>query len=308
MDHLLVKTTKCIAALRKLRFFVPRKSLVTIYKSFIRSHLDYADIIYDQPNNNTFCTKIESIQYNAALAITGAIRGSSKEKLYQELGLEYLSSRRWYRKLCLFYKILNNKHPTYLYNIVPRPTHSLNTRNQSQIPNIFCRTDFFANSFFPSSIKEWKKLGLDIRQSASYNQFKNLIIKSIRPTQNNIFDICDSEGVKLLTRLRLGLSHLNKHKFNHGFRDIITPMCSCNTEEETVSHYLLRCPNFTQQRTHLMNELIKIFPNVFLTNDNLLSTILLFGDNQFSNNMNFKLLSLTIEYLISSQRFDMPLF
>ena len=51
------------------------------------------------------CNKIEILQYNAALAFTGAIRGLSKEKLYQELGFEYLGSRRWLRKLCLFYKI-----------------------------------------------------------------------------------------------------------------------------------------------------------------------------------------------------------
>ena len=94
LDHLLVKTTTSTAALRKLSLFVARVSLVTIDKSFIKSHLDYSDIIYGQPNNNAFCKKIESIQYNAALAITGAIRGSSKEKLYQELGLEYLSSRK----------------------------------------------------------------------------------------------------------------------------------------------------------------------------------------------------------------------
>ena len=64
--------------------------LITFYKVFIRPHLDYPDIIYDRPSNMNICNKIESIQYNAALVITGAIRGSSKEKLYQELDFEYL--------------------------------------------------------------------------------------------------------------------------------------------------------------------------------------------------------------------------
>ena len=64
------------------------------------------------------CDKIESLQYNAALARTGAIRGSSKEKLFQELGFECLSSRRWLTKLCLFYKIVVNKSPNYLSNYV----------------------------------------------------------------------------------------------------------------------------------------------------------------------------------------------
>ena len=63
---------------------------MTLYKSFIRPHLDYGDIIYDQPFNNSFQNKIEIIQYNACLAIIGAIRGTSKERLCEELGLESL--------------------------------------------------------------------------------------------------------------------------------------------------------------------------------------------------------------------------
>ena len=64
----------------------------------MRSHLDYGDILYDQPTNESFTRKIESVQYNAALAITGAIRGTSMDKLYKELGLESLKSRRWVRR------------------------------------------------------------------------------------------------------------------------------------------------------------------------------------------------------------------
>ena len=76
-----------------------------------RPHLDYGDVIYDRVFNKSFQNKLESVQYDAALAITEAIRGSSKEKLYQELGLGSLKSRRWYRKLCLFFKLKKNKHP-----------------------------------------------------------------------------------------------------------------------------------------------------------------------------------------------------
>ena len=81
---------------------LPRASLITIYKPFIRPHLDYGDILYDQAYNMSFHQKLESIQYNACLAITGAIRGTSKEKIYQELDLESLQLRRWYRKREMF--------------------------------------------------------------------------------------------------------------------------------------------------------------------------------------------------------------
>ena len=66
--------------LRKFQQILPRSSPLTIYKTFIRSRLDYADIIYDQAYNSAFHDKLESIQYNTCLAITGAIRGTSTEK------------------------------------------------------------------------------------------------------------------------------------------------------------------------------------------------------------------------------------
>ena len=96
------KVSKSIALLRKLQTILPRPTLLTIYKAFIRHHLDCGGSIYDQAYNDSFHQKLESIQYNAALAITGAIRGNYSEKLYQELGLESLQQRRWYRKLCTF--------------------------------------------------------------------------------------------------------------------------------------------------------------------------------------------------------------
>ena len=70
-------------------------SLLTICKSFIRPHLDYGDITYDETYTVSFHQKIKYVQYNSALGITGAIRGTSKEKLYQEPGLKTLVKRRW---------------------------------------------------------------------------------------------------------------------------------------------------------------------------------------------------------------------
>ena len=91
---ILIKTRKIIRLIRNLQQIIPRAALLTIYKSFLRAHLDYGDIIYDLAFDESFQNKLESVQYDAALAITGAIRGSSRAKLYQELGLEPLKSRR----------------------------------------------------------------------------------------------------------------------------------------------------------------------------------------------------------------------
>ena len=92
-EHLKVitaKVNKTIGLLQKLQKILPRPALMTMYKAFVRPHLDYGDIIYDEAYNETFHQKLESIQYNAGLALLGAIRGSSREKFYHELGLESL--------------------------------------------------------------------------------------------------------------------------------------------------------------------------------------------------------------------------
>ena len=128
LKTILQKANKTIGLLRKLQALLPRAPLITIYKSFIRPHLDYGDMIYDQSFKMSFQQKMESIQYNTALAITSAIRGSSREKLYQELGLETLQQRRWYRKLCCFYKILKSQSLKYLYSIMPTLNITYRTR------------------------------------------------------------------------------------------------------------------------------------------------------------------------------------
>ena len=94
-----------------------RQSLLTIYKSFIKPNLDYSDIIYDQPNNESFCNLIEKVQYNAALAITGAIKGTSQLKIYNELGIESLKFRRWFRRLCVFLKLKLPKFQSIYMNL-----------------------------------------------------------------------------------------------------------------------------------------------------------------------------------------------
>ena len=139
--HLIINNG--IALLRKLRHSIPRKLLLSIYKTILRPHLDYCDVIYDKPHNEKFTDTVESFQYNVALAITGAIKGTSKEKLYNELGLEYLKDRRWMRRLCLFHKIYNLKSPKYLYNLIPSVNHFYDTRNNTNVPSFNCRTEFF---------------------------------------------------------------------------------------------------------------------------------------------------------------------
>ena len=83
----------------------------------MRPHLDYGDIIYDLPNNESFTQKFERFQYKAALAITGAIKETSQSKLYSELGFESLKFRRSFRKLCSFSELKTSGLPEYLFDL-----------------------------------------------------------------------------------------------------------------------------------------------------------------------------------------------
>ena len=178
-EHIEEKINKCnkiIGLIKRLSVTLPRKALLTIYKSFVRPHLDYADILYDHPFNECFKSKIEKVQYSASLAITGAIRGTSRERLYQELGLEPLYDRRWYRKLLFFYKIINGLSPDYLQTYLKRPTdraYCTRATNKNNFDTFNTRTEYFKNSFFPYCVNEWNKLNQEIKNAESIFKFKH---------------------------------------------------------------------------------------------------------------------------------------
>ena len=109
--------------------------------------------------------KTERIQCNAALAITGAIKGTSQNKLYNELGFESLKFRRWFRKLCTFYKIKTTGVPEYLFDLIPETNHIYNTCSSNNDTIFYSRTDVYKYPFFPYTILQWNKLDKNIQQS-----------------------------------------------------------------------------------------------------------------------------------------------
>ena len=174
------------------------------YKNFVRPHLGYSDILYDQPNNENFQNKLEKVQHRVCLAITGVIQGTSRTKLYDELGLHTLIKRRWCNKLIFFYEIVNGLLPGYLYSYLDFPSqinYSLRSVSASVIKPSFSRTTSLKNNFFPYCINEWNNLTVKIRNSKSVGAFKNLI--KCEKKENSIFSIYDPLAVKLLTRFRL---------------------------------------------------------------------------------------------------------
>ena len=134
-----------VAVFKKLRYSLPYKSLITIYKALLRPILDHGDIIYDQPHNESVCEKLESVQYKVTLAIKGAVQGISCEKIYQELRLESLRAGRWYKRLRCMFKIVKEETPNYLINLIPKIQQTTRTKT-NHMPTFHSCIDWFKNS------------------------------------------------------------------------------------------------------------------------------------------------------------------
>ena len=123
---------------------------------------------------------------------------------------------------------------------VKQPSYDLARKNLFR--NFTLHTDYFKNSFFPYCVREWNKINPNLRNSPSLSVFKKGLLAFIRPKECSIYNIIDPYGLKLLTRLRVNISHLREHKFRHNFLNTLNPLCSCMLETESTGHYLLRCP------------------------------------------------------------------
>ena len=154
-----MKGKKDIGLIRHLRSYLPTDALISIYTAHVRSHLDYCDFIFHIPElSGNFSTnvnlgnqmnKLESLQYQAGLAVTGMWRGTNRDHVYEELGWESLHLRRWFRRLTVFYKIIKNLTPQYLRDPIPSPrSHLYGTSNTNDLHPMHCRTQRFQNSFF----------------------------------------------------------------------------------------------------------------------------------------------------------------
>ena len=102
------------------------------------------------------------------------------------------------------------------------------TTRFSPLLNFKVRTELFRNSFFPCNVTEWNNLDNIIKSSKLYLMFRKRMLNLVTPKCHETYVIHSPTGLNSLTYLRLGLSHLNDHKFNNNFRDCINPLCSCS--------------------------------------------------------------------------------
>ena len=294
LDSVKQKAWFRINIMRKLKFTLDRLSLQTIYFSFVRPLLEYADVVWDNCTQNEV-SELEKIQNEAARIVTGATKLVSLNSLIAETGWETLAKRRKKHKLQLFYKMQNNLSPDYLSSLVPPTvgsTSAYHLRNASDIHLIHANTQLYFNSFLPSVTREWNELPQDVRDSNSLGTFRCKLNVDI--TKPPAYYNCGSRlGQIYHARLRTHCSSLNEHLFSKNLVD--SPLCVCG-EVENTHHYLFDCTRYGDQRRDLINAVSHYCEPTFNT--------LLFGNPALAITLNQHIFTAVQDYLINTKRFQ----
>ena len=103
------------------------------------------------------------------------------------------------------------------------------------------------------------------------------------------------------------MSHWREHKFKHNVQDCLNPICSCGLDIESASHFLLHCPSFNDEQYTLLSTLNKIYCKLLELPKSSLSQTLLYGNTLFDKEKNTLILNATVEYILSTKRFEKPL-
>ena len=265
------KALQKIGLLFRLRAYLSRKQMETIYLNVIRPALEYASIIYDNSAVKDMLF-LDNVQRKAALTCTGTLRRTHNSALVKELCWTELGTRRKVTKLVWFFKIKIFQSPQYLYNLIlPNLMHfntsRIVTRSTSLIAiklvNTKCRTMKYYKSFFPDCIRNWNSMKLETVSNLSLVQFKSYINRVLVPEFVNVvlskdYIYCSVGRVsKLLTQFRVGLSPLRYSLYNYCITD--NPFCEkCGNNLESLEHYFLECQYYSNERTNLFSELTSL--------------------------------------------------
>ena len=184
INNICIKANKRLAILNKLSFKINRKGLEQLYFAYVRSILEYGDIVFANAAQNDL-SKLDKTHKRAAKIVAGGIRGVSSCTLFKELSWETLSQRRENRRILMFSDIVHHRSPTYLQDLLPgsvesRSGHRYNLRNSDLMDTFSCRTETFKSSFFPYSTIFWNNLDENLKAIDERSILKSNLAKKTR--------------------------------------------------------------------------------------------------------------------------------
>ena len=287
----IISDTGCMSdVLKRLKYDLDKRTLEKVYFSFIRPKLEYASHIWDNCSKRD-SDKLEQFQMEVARTVTGARRGTSHDLINSELRWETLSTRRKNVKLLNMYKMVHNKSPAYLCNLLPnnRAEPCYNLRNKENLPIPKTRTELFRKSFVPSSINLWNSLSCE-KKYIDIEQFKRNL-KDHDSVKELYYLGSRANNIKH-AQLRMQCSKLNSHLFSLHVLD--NPSCPCGAPDEDSFHFFYNCPLYIPQRQILMNEIA----NFHITDWNML----LFGNENLNFEDNTRLFQAVHKYIENTNR------
>jgi ribonuclease P/MRP protein subunit RPP40 len=298
LEHIANKVALRMAYLKRLQYNLPRSALEKIYLTMIRPIIEYGDIIYDNLNI-TQCEQLERIQRRAALICTGGYRHTEHIVLLRELGWDKLLVRRKEHRLIAYYKLLNGDAPPHIIPLLPRTVASqttYNLRNSYNLRPRHARLTPSLNSYFPKTARDWNALPESTKNADSLHKFKKLI--TIDHPAKHYSKLHIGKCGIWLTRIRMGLSGLNSHRFTYNM--LASPVCEkCGNEVEDTIHYLWYCPVYAPMRQQMMGRLVAE-TDIQIDNTNIVS-ILINGEIEKENHI--KIYNIITDYIRNTIRF-----
>ena len=186
--------------------------------------------------------RLNKVQYETAIIVSGATHGTSSTLLLQDLEWESLNSRRERHKLCLFYELHNGNFPTHMSSILPQVTHSKYETPRSNYRSVKCHSEKLYNSFIPRSVRLWNALHLDIQLSPSLASYRKRLSCS-QPHSNRYYYYGYRTLNILHSKLKLNCAPLNEYLYRIGAID--HPYCKCGLGIENVYHFFFCVPILT---------------------------------------------------------------
>ena len=218
-----------------------------LYKSTVRSVIDYALPVYYNTLKKSELAQLDNLQYRAAKLVTGTFHFTNKHKLNIELGWKSIQQGGDNLSLSFFHKNHLQETRTLVRSCIPEPDIDKKYPTRSKggyIP--FKKLKYkFSDSFFPYSTILWNNLPKNV-QCKNISDFKEYLKATSKPPRYKHFSRGNKISNSLLSKIRVGRSDLNLHKFTIGLID--SPQCDCLFREESSSHYFLDCFLYSPER------------------------------------------------------------
>jgi hypothetical protein len=254
-----------------------RRTLDVMYKLHVRSTIDYCIQVFGPCLSNQQILRLDSLQYRAARIVTGALKCTSKARLYKDLGWETTENRINLLSLCHLHKIILGMTRPLIKECLPE-LKEISQARTSTFKKYQTRDTEFNRSFFPKMVEKWDNLEKRIKCMSDISEFKINLKDKFKPLRIKHLSLGSKFGNTIHTQVRCGRSQLNQHLFEVGNK--LSPRCLCHAPKESTEHYLLDCFLFANERQELFSNLKGILekdPSKYTRAEKL--EILLYGEN-----------------------------